>query len=141
MYHNSSRINIEDENTFSLDLYSEALARFAESEYFCNDSDESDWKNVGPRNLTTHQNGMVEAVFIDPTYPDEILIGAAVGGIFRSIDHGDHWISVTDDLTIPILGVSQIVQDPHDENHLFAVVGATSGKDDVQKGFLVSFNC
>lgn len=45
------------------------------------------WRQVGPRNL----GGRIIALEQDPTDPRIIYAGAAVGGLWRSVDAGDTW--------------------------------------------------
>jgi photosystem II stability/assembly factor-like uncharacterized protein len=64
-----------------------------------------DWQSVGPYNVS----GRVQAIAIDILNEDNMLAGAASGGVWRSIDAGQSWVKVT--LPNDEQSISAIVQD------------------------------
>ena len=63
------------------------------------------WVNLGPTNVA----GRVSAVAVDPTNPDVIYRGAAGGGVWKTINGGKTWTSLTDnlgDLSIGAIGIA-----------------------------------
>jgi hypothetical protein len=63
------------------------------------------WVPLGPRPLPNGQSlsgggiavsGRVTALVVDPTNPNKIYLGAAQGGVWRSLDGGATWLSIFD---------------------------------------------
>ncbi len=62
------------------------------------------WTELGPNPIpngqtqttTTAVSGRVTAIEIDPTDPNKVYVGAAQGGIFRSLDGGATWTPIFD---------------------------------------------
>lgn len=140
LYANRSRLNIENDSTYSFKDYSNAVKAFVESDLFCRDEDEAKWVSEGPF-LPGHKNGRIDAIYMNPNNPNIIIIGTNRAGIFKTEDHGDTWRCVTDDLDFPVLGVRQICVKPQDANYLIALTGMKSGADPVQNGYLISNDC
>jgi hypothetical protein len=71
-------------------------------------------------------SGRVTAIAVDPTdvSGQTVYIGGAAGGVWKTIDGGTHWASLTD--SQPSLAVGSIAIDPN--NHLTIYVG--TGEDD-----------
>ena len=121
-YNNSLRMHIENDSTYSMKPYSETMKSIVQSSLFCNSSDVSNWENVGPKQVDQN-NGWVSAVYVSPSNPDEMLIGARIAGIFKTIDGGQTWRCVTDSMDTPVLGIQQIISSPFDANIMLAVTG------------------
>ncbi|MCD4772070.1 MAG: hypothetical protein K8R41_01655, partial [Bacteroidales bacterium] len=67
------------------------------------------WINIGPFNIPLADKGYqglgrINSIAFHPTDEDIIYIGAPSGGLWKTTDAGNTWISHTDDL--PTLGVS-----------------------------------
>lgn len=75
------------------------------------------WTLEGPTNV----GGRINTVVADPTNPDIIYTGSAKGGIFKTIDGGEHWQPIFDEQ--PFLAISHIVIHPTDPNTLFVGTG------------------
>jgi hypothetical protein len=86
----------------------------------------SNWKPVGPMNLENQTNGLVMSVYVD-TVSDKsnntIYIGSNSGGIWKTVDGGNHWENVTDRSYLPCIGTWDIQGDPTDGNILYAGTG------------------
>ena len=52
----------------------------------------SGWSDVGPGNI----GGRIRSILVRPSNPNEILIGAVAGGIWKSTDGGSSWSPKTD---------------------------------------------
>ncbi len=79
------------------------------------------WEELGPFNI----GGRIRAIAVKPSDEDEILIGAAAGGLWKSADGGDSWT-----LKTPYYSsypVSSIAYDPFDENTIYASTGEFRG--------------
>ena len=51
-----------------------------------------EWKLIGPTNI----GGRVTAIATHPTDPNTWYVGAAAGGVWKTVDHGKSWVCVTD---------------------------------------------
>jgi hypothetical protein len=61
------------------------------------------WTNLGPNPIPNGQtepinpvSGRVSAIEIDPTDPNKVYVGAAQGGVYRSLDGGATWTPIMD---------------------------------------------
>ncbi|HLM60019.1 MAG TPA: FG-GAP-like repeat-containing protein, partial [Pyrinomonadaceae bacterium] len=86
------------------------------------------WKSIGPTPTSTlHLNnwgatsGRINAVAVTPANPDLILVGAATGGVWRSIDGGANFAPVSDNHID--LAVGSIVFAPSNPNIVYAGMG------------------
>src|SRR5258707_1221303 len=50
----------------------------------------------GPTSPSNPVSGRVSAIEIDPTDPNKVYVGAAQGGVYRSLDGGATWIQIFD---------------------------------------------
>lgn len=87
----------------------------------------STWRSIGPKptidaetaNLVT--SGRIPAIAIDPRNPSVIYVGAASGGVWKSIDGGSSWRALTDDQNS--LAIGSIVLDPKNSSIVYAGTG------------------
>ena len=85
----------------------------------------NDWESLGPFNI----GGRIRAVAINPSNTQEIFIGAAAGGIWRSINGGSSWGLVTPELIA--YPVTYIAYHPDDSNIMLATTGEFTGSSGV----------
>ncbi|GEC79365.1 T9SS type A sorting domain-containing protein [Flavobacterium aquatile] len=103
----------------------------------------SNWEPVGP---FTHSNtgswssgqGRVNIVYVDPSNPNTIYIGAPAGGIWKSLDAGTTWAPLSDNL--PQIGVSGIAVDPNNSNVIYVATGDCDASDTYSIGVLKTTN-
>lgn len=69
----------------------------------------------------TRIGGRIVCMAIDPNNTDNLWVGSASGGIWRSTDAGANWTPVPTNL--PVLGVSAILVDPSNSNIIYAGTG------------------
>jgi PKD repeat protein/photosystem II stability/assembly factor-like uncharacterized protein len=91
-----------------------------------------DWTNLGPVNLPSSPNdfwgnGRINAIGFHPTDVDIIFIGAPAGGLWKSSDAGQSWVSLTDNQ--PTLGVSAIALDYNNPNTIYIGTGDRDAGD------------
>ena len=90
------------------------------------------WTNIGPKAIdmnvpTSHiphwgsVSGRVRGVAVHPTNPDIVYIGAASGGIWKTIDGGANWTDMSGDLNLLTFGAIAI--DPNNPNTVYAGTG------------------
>jgi photosystem II stability/assembly factor-like uncharacterized protein len=83
------------------------------------------WQCIGPSPLTVYQganlSGRVPAIAVDPTNPNNVFIGAADGGVWKSTNGGATWIPLTDNQ--PSLAIGALAIDPLNPNIIFAGTG------------------
>lgn len=75
------------------------------------------WKPLGPApipvNASTSYSGRVSAIAVHPTNPDIVYVGAAQGGLYRSLNGGATWTPLMDSaLTLAIGAVAISPSDP-----------------------------
>ena len=82
----------------------------------------AEWTNIGPQTLDGQGGRMIAHAF-DPFHSDTIWAGSASGGLWRTLDGGDWWEPMTDQ--IPSTGVGAISIHP-DSSHII-VIGTGEG--------------
>ena len=93
----------------------------------------STWTQVGPDDVPLQSNGdkrgigRVNTVAFHPTDPNILYIGAPAGGLWKSVDGGQTWVTSTDFLTN--LGVSDIAINPNNPDHIYVITGDRDGGD------------
>jgi photosystem II stability/assembly factor-like uncharacterized protein len=87
------------------------------------------WKELGPTTRTDFGGyngvGRVNAIAFHPTDTATIYVGAPKGGLWITRDGGSTWSSPTDNL--PTLGVSAILIDPTNPDHILIGTGDRDG--------------
>ena len=82
----------------------------------------SNWTSLGYcSNGGTRIGGRVVCMAIDPNNTNNLWVGSASGGIWRSTNAGTTWTAVPTNL--PVLGVSAIIVDPSNSNIIYAGTG------------------
>lgn len=87
---------------------------------------ESVWRSLGPNPIDMFQYiGFVSSVAINPSNEQIIYAGTEQSGLWKSINGGDDWINITDDLNLINMGVGTISIDPSNPSNI--VIGTNSG--------------
>jgi photosystem II stability/assembly factor-like uncharacterized protein len=87
------------------------------------------WTQIGPSNI----GGRINALAVHPTDPKTVYIGAANGGVWKTMDAGQHWAPLTD--YSQSLAMGAIAIDPHDPNTIFAGTGELPKAIDTYSGY------
>lgn len=101
--------------------------------------DEGDWENLGPFNLPSKGYiglGRINALAFHPTDPNTVFIGAPAGGIWKTTNSGSSWEALIDHL--PTLGVSSIVVDWNNPDHILIGTGDRDAGDAAGMGVFKS---
>jgi hypothetical protein len=88
------------------------------------------WKPLGPSPIVENgccvpvafaANGRVNSIAVDPTNPDVLYLGSAGGGVWKSVDGGDHWTPKTDqEISLGIGTAHALAVDPNNPNIIYA---------------------
>ncbi len=86
------------------------------------------WQQIGPYTI----GGRVTAIATHPTDSNTFYVGAASGGLWKTIDHGNTWTALTD--TFASLPIGCITLDPHDANTIYLGMGECNNSGDSYPG-------
>ncbi|MEZ4888374.1 MAG: T9SS type A sorting domain-containing protein [Chitinophagales bacterium] len=75
------------------------------------------WSLEGPGNI----GGRINVVIADPNNSNILYVGAAKGGVFKSIDAGENWFPIFDEQLF--LSIGAIAVDPNDSNIVYVGTG------------------
>ena len=104
--------------------------------------DNINWTNLGPLNsngsyggsnnctgyLPNKQNqGRLDAISVNPTNTQQILVGGFNGGIWRSTNGGTTWINTTDDEGYSLYGINSIKRHPANAEIVYATTTVGGG--------------
>lgn len=78
------------------------------------------WSSLGPNSIDSFAGRMNSHAF-DPVDPEIIWAGSATGGIWKSVNGGEKWFPVTDEL--PSMIISDIEVNPNNRNMILAGTG------------------
>ena len=86
------------------------------------------WRALGPApipvNAATSYSGRISAIAVHPTNPDIVYVGAAQGGVYRSLNAGATWTPLLDDALT--LSIGSIAISPSDPSTIFVGTGETA---------------
>jgi len=80
----------------------------------------NNWTFVGPNTI----GGRVRVVKYHPNNPFIVYAGSASGGVFKSVDGGDTWTAMSDNL--PTLAIGHMAIDPGNPEHIYIGTGEGS---------------
>ncbi|MCX6317471.1 MAG: hypothetical protein NTW29_09290 [Bacteroidetes bacterium] len=96
----------------------------------------SNWASLGPSvDGLGRIGGRVKCLAIDPNNSNNLWVGSASGGIWKSTDAGANWSLVPTGLNV--LGVSSILVDPANSNTIYAGTGEVYRVDTSNIGYNV----
>ena len=105
----------------------------------------ANWTPLGPSILDSTENllmnpglGRINAIAVNPNDSNIIYVGSPAGGCWKSINAGNSWIPLTDNL--PTLGVSGIVIDPVNTNIIYLATGDGDGSQTYSMGVIKSID-
>ncbi len=84
------------------------------------------WTFIGPQPVDTPYTapvvaGRVNAIAINPTNVNQVYIGAAQGGVWKTTNGGNNWVPLTD--TQPSTAIGSLLLDPSNPNVIYAGTG------------------
>lgn len=86
------------------------------------------WEAIGPDSEFSNKYagiGRLNCVAFDPTDENIIYVGAPSGGIWKTTTGGNEWVAIGNE--IASTGVSDIIIDPRDSQHLYIATGDGDG--------------
>ena len=86
------------------------------------------WTQLGPGNI----GGRIRAIAVHPTDPNTVYIGAVAGGVWKSVNGGTSWTSLTD--FMGNIAVCALVLDPANSNIIYAGTGEGFYNGDAIRG-------
>jgi Secretion system C-terminal sorting domain len=92
----------------------------------------ANWTSLGDVSTI---GGRILCITVDPNNSNNLWAGSASGGIWKSVNAGTSWTSVTTNLQV--LGVSSILVDPSNSNVIYAGTGEVYRVDTSNIGFNV----
>jgi photosystem II stability/assembly factor-like uncharacterized protein len=84
------------------------------------------WTSLGPGNI----GGRTRTLVIDSNDPNTMYAGGVSGGVWKTIDGGDHWQPIGDELAN--LAVNSMLMDPRDSRVLYAGTGEGYFREEVR---------
>ncbi|MFH1321217.1 MAG: PKD domain-containing protein [Bacteroidota bacterium] len=103
----------------------------------------ANWTLLGPVITPTNINsgtrsgsGRINGIAFHPTDPDIYWTGSPSGGLWKTIDGGNSWITTTDDL--PSIGVTDIAVHPINPDIIYIATGDADAWDTYSAGILKS---
>ena len=90
------------------------------------------WRALGPApipvNAATSYSGRISAIAVHPTNPDIVYVGAAQGGLYRSVNGGANWTALLDDALT--LAIGSIAISPSNPSTIYVGTGETAFSSD-----------
>ena len=95
------------------------------------------WSFIGPQPIDTPYtypvvSGRVTALAVDPRNSNTVYLGAAQGGVWKTIDGGTSWTPLTD--TEPSLALGSVTLDPSNPNTVYVGTGEENFSGDSYYG-------
>jgi photosystem II stability/assembly factor-like uncharacterized protein len=103
--------------TFNESSWLQRIAEAQQTTEFQKNGSAPNWILQGAGNIP----GRVNTLCLHPTNPDILLAGFATGGIYKTINGGDSWYPVFDQM--PLLGIADLTFDPQNPNIVYAATG------------------
>jgi photosystem II stability/assembly factor-like uncharacterized protein len=118
-------------NDFPLESYHKAILDKAKMEVSSDAISTVAWESVGPSNI----GGRITALVVDPTDTNEIILGAAAGGIFKSTNSGATWVPKSDNFSQFGLSIGAMAIDQNNPNIVYCGTGEANISTDSYAGF------
>lgn len=119
-YPNPENISLKYLNAW--EEYKEIKKRSDENNLLNRTGSASNWVQMGYSvDGSTRIGGRIVCMAIDPNNTNNLWVGSASGGIWKSTDAGANWAAVPTGL--PVLGVSSIIVNPSNSNIIYAGTG------------------
>src|SRR5215510_10352045 len=87
------------------------------------------WRSVGPRNI----NGRIKCLAVHPDQADVVYVGAASGGVWKTVDGGRSWRPLGDDFDCLAIGAIAVM--PPDTVYAATGEGVIAGRYGLDHNF------
>ncbi|MCX6146233.1 MAG: T9SS type A sorting domain-containing protein [Candidatus Kapabacteria bacterium] len=125
----------------SIELYNSYQSKSKDN----NIQSQKGWSPLGPINVPAsydnnsgHSIGRINCIAFHPTNKNIMWVGAANGGVWKSVNQGKSWIPLCDEL--PTLAVSHIAIDPKNPDILYYASGDYDGGNGENLGIFKSID-
>lgn len=137
----STRVNNSPTHTGDYSKYVEQLSNYYQNNPFLPSSNSSNtWEFVGAKGVESHNQGIIVSLHIDPNNNNEVYAGTNTSGMFRTMDGGQNWSNVTDNVGLPGIGVQDIAVNPNNTAEKYIATG--NGRNNYGFGvFKTTDNC
>jgi photosystem II stability/assembly factor-like uncharacterized protein len=105
------------QNEIKQESYLAAMKQAQQLHDQSSNSRDCEWELAGPTNI----GGRITDIAVHPNTPLTWYIGAATGGIFKTINAGESWENIFMDA--PVITIGDLAIDPNNENILYAGTG------------------
>ena len=127
---------VEPGKTFDVTARSKAITQLESQRAAAVSIPASAWTQIGPapipngqtQSVTSPVSGRVTCVAIDPTNSSNVYVGAAQGGLYRSLDGGTTWVAIFD--SAQSLAIGALALAPGDPTTLYVGTGEANGSGD-----------
>ncbi len=127
MWFNQSRIN-PDDNIPLANYYQLAAKQINREKELHKNFSSNGWIPVGPFDIvpspdttSIHDIGRLNCIAFHPSDSSIFWVGAPQGGIWKTMDGGQNWMPLGDNL--PIMRISDIAVDPNDPDVMYICIG------------------
>jgi photosystem II stability/assembly factor-like uncharacterized protein len=89
------------------------------------------WEDLGPHDYYTSDSysgsalGRINCLAFHPTNPNTLFAGGAIGGLWKTTNHGDTWQCITNNF--PSISIADVVVHPTNPDIIYILTGSAEG--------------
>jgi hypothetical protein len=145
-----NRVGSDSVHLGNFNDYNEIMLNYLTNLPQCNENGPNNiqWEQIGADYINKEEastqlfsyNGVIVSVYMFSDNTNEILAGSNTAGVFKTIDGGDTWVCVTDNLNIAGVGISHFAVNPLNQDMIIASTGKSTYNELYGTGLLISYN-